>query len=333
MTSYPGYSRQRSQRPIRKDRVLIVVLFVTAIILLPILIRTGGPASDEPLEIVSDEIAAAGPPATSTTPTETVPTAPSSTTSQPPSATSTDASTLRHAVADGETISGVARGLGVTVENILASNRLFGSEQLQPGRVLYASTDGVLHQIKAGQTLTDISLSYAVPINTIAEANGIRTGETIYAGQRLLIPGVKNTFWDNVVALSKGTPSRFIWPVLGQVVSEFGWREHPVLGFRHHHDGIDIDVPEGTMIYASAGGKVYFYGEEPGYGNLLILQHADGYVSMYGHLASAFVYKGQYVEAGQAVARSGNTGISSGPHLHFEIRNGEFPVDPGRYLP
>jgi len=309
--------------------VLIAVLFVTAVILLPILIRSGGPASDEPLEILGEDVAATGP----TTPVDPPVVTPPTTATEAPPATSTDAATLRHTVADGETIAGIARSLGVTVESLLASNRLYGSEQLQPGRVIYASKEGILHQIKAGQTLTDISLSYAVPIDTIAKANGIHTGETIYAGQRLLIPGVTNTFWDNVVALSKGRPSRFIWPLLGEVLSEFGWREHPVLGFRHHHEGIDIDVPEGTMVYASAGGKVYFYGEEPGYGNLLILQHADGYVTMYGHLSNAFVYKGQYVEAGQAIARSGNTGISSGPHLHFEIRHGEFPVDPARYLP
>ena len=78
---------------------------------------------------------------------------------------------------------------------------------------------------------------------------------------------------------------------------------------------------------------MYFYGEQPGYGNVLIIEHANGFYTLYGHLSDSFVFAGQYVEMGQAVARSGNSGISSGPHLHFELRNREYPIDPARYLP
>ena len=123
------------------------------------------------------------------------------------------------------------------------------------------------------------------------------------------------------------------WPLVGEVVSTFGWRVHPVLQFRHHHDGIDIDVPEGTTVVAAAAGLVSFVGEEEGYGTMLVLSHADDYITAYGHLSRVFVYSGQFVEAGQPIAESGNTGISSGPHLHFEVRNREFPIDPMRYLP
>ncbi|MBE0635984.1 M23 family metallopeptidase [Candidatus Bipolaricaulota bacterium] len=116
-------------------------------------------------------------------------------------------------------------------------------------------------------------------------------------------------------------------------MSEYGWRIHPVLGEREHHDGIDLDVPQGTTVHASAGGEVFFYGEQPGYGNVLIIEHVGGFYTLYGHLADSFVFAGQYVEMGQVVAQSGNTGISSGPHLHFELRNGNYPIDPIRYLP
>jgi len=192
----------------------------------------------------------------------------------------------------------------VTVANLLASNQLFGGEQLQPGQVLYASTEGIIHIIKQGQTLTDISRTYAIPVETLADTNDLTDRSTIFAGDRLLIPGATTTFWNNVVVLSKGVPSRFIWPLEGEVVSQYGPRIHPVLG---------------TTVRASAGGEVFFYGEQPGYGNLLIIKHADGYISLYGHLSDSFVFAGQYVEMGQAVAQSGNTGISSGPHLHFEL--------------
>jgi hypothetical protein len=128
--------------------------------------------------------------------------------------------------------------------------------------------------------------------------------------------------------------AQFIWPSQGAVVSAFGWRQHPVRQVRHHHDGIDIDVPEGSTVYASAGGEVSSYSEQPaGYGNVLILEHAGGFYTLYGHLKSSLVTTGQYVERGQRVAISGNTGISASPHLHFELRNGEFPIDPMRFLP
>ncbi len=240
---------------------------------------------------------------------------------------------LTHTVEDGETLGEIATMLDVTVANLLASNRLFSGSQLQPGAVLYASQEGIVHTIQSGQTLSDIARSYAVPLQTLLDANDLTTTSTIFAGDRILVPGVTTSFWSNAVTLSQGVDTRFIWPLDGEVVSTFGYRIHPVYEERHHHDGIDIDVPEGTTVHAAASGEVYFYGEQEGYGNVLILSHADGFYTLYGHLADSFVFQGQYVEMGQAVAQSGNTGISSGPHLHFEIRNREYPVDPERYLP
>lgn len=334
MTSYGD--RYRSNKPIRKDRVAIAVLFVLAVILLPILFRSSCSRRDEPLSILDEgTIAGQDDGATASAedeiPLDVFPIAEDVEATEPLPAI--EDLILRHSVSDGETVADVASALGVSVPNLRASNRLFGGGQLQPGQVLYASQEGVVHVIQPGQTLTDISLTYAVPVETLTSVNGISASSTIYAGDRILIPDVTTTFWDDVVRLSNGVSSRFIWPLEGEVVSTFGWRIHPVLEHRHHHDGIDIDVPEGTIVHAAAGGEVYYYGEQPGYGNVLILEHAGGYFTMYGHLASAIVSAGRYVEMGQEIALSGNTGISSGPHLHFEIRNGEFPIDPLRYMP
>ena len=140
-------------------------------------------------------------------------------------------------------------------------------------------------------------------------------------------------------AVASGTTSprsstlqKFVWPLQGAVVSPFGWRQHPVLATRHHHDGIDIEVPEGTTVRASAAGAVYFSGEQPGLGSVLILEHASDYFTLYGHLLRSVVVKGQHVEQGQEIALSGNSGVSSGPHLHFEIRSGDSPTDPAPLL-
>ena len=327
MTRTPSY-RNRNQKPIRPDRVVIAVLVVAAVILIPLLIRTGCTHREEPIVVIDDDNGEIG--------TDTDATTNGTTTDDVSTddGTSVPLSTrfLTHTVEDGETLGEIATELGVTVANLLASNRLFSGSQLQPGQVLYASQEGIVHTIQSGQTLSDIARSYAVPVQSLMDANDLTT-DRILAGERLLIPGVTTSFWANAVVLSKGVDTRFIWPLDGEVVSTFGYRIHPVYEERHHHDGIDLDVPEGTTVHASASGEVYFYGEQEGYGNVLILAHADGFYTLYGHLADSFVFEGQYVEMGQAVAQSGNTGISSGPHLHFEIRNHEYPVDPERYLP
>ncbi|HDL85475.1 MAG TPA: M23 family metallopeptidase [Candidatus Acetothermia bacterium] len=155
----------------------------------------------------------------------------------------------------------------------------------------------------------------------------------IFAGKGIIIPGATTDLWQTVIRLSHGKVARFIWPLEGKITSPFGWRNNPVTGERQRHNGIDIDVPVGTIVHAAAPGKVYFTGEDSGYGTMIILQHSDNYYTVYGHLSSILVSKGQYVEVGQPIAESGNTGLSTGPHLHFEVRNGEFPIDPQRYLP
>jgi len=312
--------------------VAIVALILLAVILIPTLIRSGRSPRDDSL-VVIDDGALVGPIDDGRIDAVGDDSSIDDTTIEDGVGPISSELFLAHTVDDGESIADIATAMGVTVSNLLASNRLFGGEQLQPSQVLYASDQGIVHIIQLGQTLSDIARSYAVPVETLMEANDLTSSSTIFAGDRILIPGATTSFWNNAVALSRGISTQFIWPLEGELVSEYGWRVHPVLEDRQHHDGIDLDVPEGTAVHASAGGEVFFYGEQPGYGNVLIIEHANGFYTLYGHLSDSFVFAGQYVEMGQAVARSGNTGISSGPHLHFELRNREYPIDPERYLP
>ncbi len=268
-----------------------------------------------------------------TAPTATSTPKPATASAPAASSSSSNPGILSHVVKQGETLSSIASSMGVSARDLRASNQLYGTDMPAVGRVVYAAKSGLVHTIKRGQTLSDIAATYGVTVQAITTANGISASATIFAGARLVIPGVNSASWDTVSALAKGATSQFIWPLQGEVVSTFGWRQHPVLGIRQHHDGIDLDVPEGTTVYASAGGEVYFYGEQPGYGSVLMIEHDGGYYTIYGHLKSSLVKSGQYVEKGQKVALSGNTGISSGPHLHLELRNGEFPVDPMSFLP
>ena len=339
-----------NKKPIRKDRVLIALLVLVAVILIPILISSGGKkaptntVSTPQTSTESDSL-----PVVSLTPPSdeaTTDTSPSTdTTSETPAVSTTTEPTtvsepadssgiITHVVTSGESLEDIASQMGVTTDELLADNGLVSASEVIAGRTMYAAAGGLVHVIKRGQTLTDISITYGVSVEKIAQENGISDPGKINAGQRIVIPGANTNLWKTVIRLSHGQESRFIWPLEGEVTSPFGWRIHPVFGTKQHHNGIDIDVPEGTIVHAAAPGTVHqIYNDPEGYGTALVLEHADGYLTVYGHLSSVLVSVGQYVEVGQPVAESGNTGVSTGPHLHFEVRHGEFPIDPQRYLP
>jgi murein DD-endopeptidase MepM/ murein hydrolase activator NlpD len=125
-------------------------------------------------------------------------------------------------------------------------------------------------------------------------------------------------------------PSR--WPVRGAVNSEFGQRQSPWSGSPEFHSGIDVGSERGTPVKAPAPGFVIFTGTTPDYGNTVIIDHGHDIKTLYGHLHKALVTQGQKVERGQQVALTGNTGKSSGPHLHYEILVRGQPVNPRSYL-
>ncbi len=122
------------------------------------------------------------------------------------------------------------------------------------------------------------------------------------------------------------------WPVGGPVTSPFGWRIHPILGYRKFHTGIDIGVGYGTPIHAADGGAVIYATWMGGYGNVIIVDHGDGLSTLYAHQSSLAVGTGARVTRGQTIGYVGSTGFSTGPHLHFEVRVNGNPVDPMGYL-
>lgn len=139
---------------------------------------------------------------------------------------------------------------------------------------------------------------------------------------------------DRMVALKEiGSGAKnFVLPVDGEVTSEFGPRTHPVTGAHGHHDGIDIAAPTGTPIAAAAGGTVSYAGVMGGYGNVVIIDHPNGLQTLYAHQSRISVTVGQKVSAGQAIGAVGSTGMSTGPHLHFEVKRDGEAIDPRPFL-
>ena len=133
------------------------------------------------------------------------------------------------------------------------------------------------------------------------------------------------------LVLPPGT-GQLMYPTIGEVTSNFGWRVHPILGTERFHAGIDFGADYGSLIYASARGRVIYADWYGGYGNSVIIDHGNGMTTLYAHCSELYVKDGDVVERGQPIAAVGSTGFSTGPHLHFELRaNGE-PIDPAAYL-
>lgn len=123
------------------------------------------------------------------------------------------------------------------------------------------------------------------------------------------------------------------WPAQGRISSRFGWRFHPVLKRQKLHNGLDIAIPSGTSVYAADSGVVLVSGWRGGYGNYVAIDHGGGISTGYAHNSRLLVKVGETVSKGQKITLSGNTGLSSGPHLHFEVRINGVPTDPTKYLP
>lgn len=122
------------------------------------------------------------------------------------------------------------------------------------------------------------------------------------------------------------------FPSNAPLSSPFGWRTHPILGYRRFHGGLDFAASYGSPIRAADSGTVIFAGWYGGYGKAVIINHGSEMTTLYGHASELYVTEGQTVQRGQAIAAVGSTGLSTGPHLHFEVRRDGTPVNPANYL-
>ncbi len=222
---------------------------------------------------------------------------------------------------------------------ILPALFLVACERHPPPDILTPVPDaeavGVLHQVRERETLFSICKAYHANMQEVAEINGITDADQLIAGQKVFIPDVEKTVpearpakpEEKKVAIKQWT-GQFIWPVEGVITSKFGIRNE------RRHDGIDIAAPEGTDIRAAADGKVLYSGDQQtGYGNLIIIRHANEMITVYAHNQKNLVAENDQVKRGQSIGKVGQTGRATGPHLHFEIRKRTKPRNPLFFLP
>lgn len=176
-----------------------------------------------------------------------------------------------------------------------------------------------------------------VPVRPREQGQNLAEVETSFQGLREEIPRVTtrlkelNQYVEEHLAYLKAKPT--LWPVEGDVTSQFGYRTSPTNRWRKEfHDGLDIAAPAGTPVRAAGAGRVVYAGWVGVYGLSVIIDHGYGYRTFYGHNSSLLVREGEKVAKGQAIAKVGSTGRSTGPHVHFRIEVDGQPVDPLQFL-
>lgn len=238
----------------------------------------------------------------------------------------------KHTVQSGETLSTIAKGYGIDVDTLKGANENL-SEEIQPGdELVILPSKGILHTADMGDTLWQLANVYDVAVATIMNANG-KTDEAVAIGEKLFVPGAKvpqqmeRQLARGDEPVSRSSSNRFIWPAAGEMSSPYGYR------WGRLHAGLDLANDTGTVIRAARSGRVSYVGWYSGYGYTVMIEHDQDYVTLYGHLSDYVVQRGQYVKSGQIIAHMGNTGNSTGPHLHFEVHKNGTPINPYTVLP
>jgi murein DD-endopeptidase MepM/ murein hydrolase activator NlpD len=240
-----------------------------------------------------------------------------------------------YAVQPGDNVWKIAQSFGLAPETIIWSNPELESwpDYIMVGQELFIlPVDGAYHQVKAGETLQSIADRYSVDPSVIIECeyNDLSEPYELQAGERLVVPGGTRPLVPRYVQATAPAPANapqgsgnFMWPVSGYVTQ----------GYWSGHQAIDIGAPTGTPIYASDAGYVAAAGWMGGYGNYIVINHGNGFETLYAHLSQIRVMAGQGVQRGQVIGLVGSTGRSTGPHLHFEVRQGGLKRNPFGFLP
>jgi len=243
---------------------------------------------------------------------------------------------IEYEVEDGDTLSTIAKKFGISQDTIKWANDLDSTDSIKPGQKLkILPVTGVGHTVKSGDTLESVAKKYDAESQSILDFpfNDVPDDFKLTVGQVLIVP-------EGVPPESKATPrpkaatfaqgpqttysapggGSFMWPTEGVVTQYFAW----------YHPGDDIANRAGPPVYASAAGTVVVAGwpDNYGYGNRVVVDHGNGYQTLYAHLSNIYVSVGQSVSRGQSVGKMGSTGRSTGTHLHFEIRYKGIAVNP-----
>ena len=237
------------------------------------------------------------------------------------------AKVITYTVKNGDTISRIAARHKIPARLIYESSKLKPGSVLRVGQKLQIpDRPGLMYKMKTGDTLAAVMNKYSVKLAAVERDNpDLADLDMLETGDRVFLPNAK------LPEPPKPKLPTWVAPGYGRITSNFGWRRHPFSRRRHMHTGTDIAMRY-APVRAARGGRVHFAGYMGSYGKAVVIVHPGGWKTLYAHLSRIHVRRGQTVKKAQRIARSGNTGMSTGPHLHFEmIKNGRL-VNPRRYV-
>jgi murein DD-endopeptidase MepM/ murein hydrolase activator NlpD len=235
-------------------------------------------------------------------------------------------------VKKGDTLARVAKLFGVSKNTIIWANNL-KSENIAPGDTLVIlPVTGIKHTVKKGDTISSIAKKYKADAEDIASFNGVAKDTTLAVDSVVLVP-------EGEISVVPTAPKPSSKIVKTKILNTYsysapeGFLVRPINGGRrsqgiHGHNGVDLASTPGTPVMAAASGQVIVAkvgGYNGGYGNMIVISHDNNVQTVYGHLRAVYVTSGQQVTQGQVIGELGNTGRSTGPHLHFEVRGAKNP--------
>ncbi|MFH0977382.1 MAG: M23 family metallopeptidase [Spirochaetota bacterium] len=275
-----------------------------------------------------------------------------------------------HKIVKGENLWSIAKKFDTDYKTIIVANGINKPDLLNPGKtILVPNKNGLNYKVVKNDSLCKIAKKYCINKRLIAAQNNLKKDiikeneflflpDAVAAPEKILVHSKKNKtepndFYpeksnsetveskdeyaiDNSPADEKSEIKNkhqvFTWPLKGKVTSAFGKRINPIDNKSKFHCGLDIGTDIGAPVKASADGEAIFCGWKKGYGRVVILKHADGYITVYAHNKENILKSGEKVQQGQIIALSGISGAVTGPHLHFEIRKYLTPLNPYRFL-
>jgi len=233
-------------------------------------------------------------------------------------------------VRSGDTLAGIAEMFDVSVNTIRWANDLSAGASLKIGQSLVIlPISGVMHTVVKGDTLNTITKKYAGDLDEIASFNDLKVNAVLAIGDKIMIPDgqMSSSLRPSVTANSTSRLISSGGADLGSYYMKPFIGGHKTQGL-HGYNGVDYGMPVGTPLYAAAAGEVLISkgsGYNGGYGNYIVIKHPNGTQTVYGHMNGVVVAAGQSVVQGQLIGYSGNSGRSTGPHLHFEVRGAKNP--------
>ena len=239
-----------------------------------------------------------------------------------------------HTLLQGETLSDLAQRYGVTLNALIGANPDISSLDRLPAQLelLIPPSEGLVITLHPDEDLGEVLKSYTVDPVEVVKANDLRSPSELTPGTLLFLPGVSPDSAVKRLAKVRAEENRYLWPVHGRITSYYG-RRNLGLGTSAFHRAVDISAPTGTPVVAARSGTVSFAGwSDQGYGNLIKLQHSGGAETWYAHNSQINVSAGQYVHQSETIGLVGSTGLSTGPHLHFEVHENGEALDPLGFL-